>query len=147
LAYLWAAFTHLLGFQPRRFMLTCDDRSIRTRASQVLLANCGLLGQPPFRWGPDIQPDDGRIDVCIVRASTLIDYVLLAVFVVLGQHRRSPNVRYHTAERRVTITSKRPLPVQADGEVIGETPVEADVVPAVLRVAVPRSELADRLGN
>jgi diacylglycerol kinase (ATP) len=127
----------LFGFQPRRFTVTCDETSIRTRASQVLIANCGLLGQPPFRWGPDIRPDDGRLDVCIVRARSVADYIVLAWHVVRRQHRRSPNVHYRTAERRVTIETKHPFPVQADGEIIGQTPVAVAVAAGVLRVAVP----------
>src|SRR5262249_32882951 len=110
---------------------------------QVVVANCGILGQPPFRWGPDIRIDDGRIDVCIVRARTLWDYVTLARHVVLGQHKRSPNVRYLTVEDRVGIATKRPLPVQADGEIIGETPVEVTVVPRALRVVVPQGAGAE----
>lgn len=139
-AYLWTAFTGLLGFAPRRFRVECDGRSLRVRASQLVVANCGLLGQPPLRWGPDIRPDDGRIDLCIARARSLRDYATLACYVVLGQHKRSPNIRYLTAQDRITIATQRALPVQADGEVIGETPVEVVVVPRTLRVVVPSDD-------
>jgi diacylglycerol kinase (ATP) len=137
IAYIWTAFTRLLGFQPRLFTLECDGRANRSRASQVVVANCGILGQPPFRWGPNIRVDDGRIDVCIIRARTLLDYATLAWLVVLGRHKQSPNVRYLTVEDRVAIATRRPLPVQADGEIIGETPVEVTVVPRALRVVMP----------
>lgn len=136
-AYLWTAFTRLIGFQPRHFLIESDGRSVRSRASQVVVANCGILGQPPFRWGPDIHLDDGRVDVCIVRARSLWNYITLAWHVILGQHKQDSNVRYLSADQRVVITTKRPLPVQADGEIIGETPVEVTVVPRTLRVIVP----------
>jgi YegS/Rv2252/BmrU family lipid kinase len=136
-AYLWTAATHLLGFQPRRFALVIDGRPRRARASQIVVANSGILGQPPFRWGPDIRPDDGRIDVCIVRARNLIDYGKLAWYVVSGQHRQSPNVRYFTAKQSITIASRRALPVQGDGEIIGETPAEIAVAPQAVAVIVP----------
>ena len=136
-AYLWTAATRLLGFQPRRFALVTDGRQRRARASQIVVANSGVLGQPPFRWGPDIRPDDGRIDVCIVRARNLLDYLKLSWHVLAGQHRQSPNVRYFTAEQSVTIASRRPLPVQGDGEIIGETPIEIAVVPRAVAVIVP----------
>lgn len=138
-AYLWTAFTRLIGFQPRRFLIDSDGRSVRSHASQVVVANCGILGQPPFRWGPDIRPDDGRVDVCIVRARSLWNYITLSWHVILGQHKQDANVRYLTAEHRVVITTKRPLPVQADGEIIGETPVTVMVVPHALHLIVPRN--------
>ncbi|HEX8201051.1 MAG TPA: diacylglycerol kinase family protein, partial [Isosphaeraceae bacterium] len=62
-AYLWTAFVRFLGFKARRFSLAVDEQRTRPRATQVVLANVGTLGQPPFQWGPDIHLDDGRIDV------------------------------------------------------------------------------------
>src|SRR3954464_289490 len=78
IAYLWTALTRLLGFQPRRFTLTIDGQQKKARASQIVAATGGTLGQPPFRGGPNTRPDDGRIDVCIVRARTVLDYVKLS---------------------------------------------------------------------
>jgi YegS/Rv2252/BmrU family lipid kinase len=139
IAYIWTALTRLLGFQPRRFLITADDRQELHRASQVVIANSGILGQPPFRWGPDIEIDDGRLDVCIVRARTLLNYVTLGWHVVRGQHRQSTNVRYLRARRQIDIETRRPLPVQADGEIIGETPMRVEVVAAAVRVIVPET--------
>ncbi|MEO6808708.1 MAG: diacylglycerol kinase family protein [Isosphaeraceae bacterium] len=138
-AYLWTAGTRLIGFQPRRFTLEVDGQTIRRRASQVVLANVGTLGQPPFRWGPGIRPDDARIDVCIVRARTFWHYVALAWHVVRGEHRQDRNVRYFVARQSVTVSLTKPLPVQADGEVIGETPILMQVVPKAVRVVAPVS--------
>jgi diacylglycerol kinase (ATP) len=137
IAYLWTGFTRLIGFQPRRFLIAVDHKSRRTRASEVVLANCGTLGQPPLRWGPEIRPDDARITVCIIRARSMVDYLVLAGQVVLGPHRSNRHVSYLVAERTVTVAAQETLPVQADGEIIGETPLEAKVVPGCLRVFVP----------
>jgi diacylglycerol kinase (ATP) len=137
LAYLWTGFTRLLGFQPRRFLTVVDGRSRRTRALEVVLANCGTMGQPPFRWGPNIRPDDGRISVCIIRARNLIDYLVLAWQVILNRHRSSRHVTFLVAERTIAVAVDKPLPVQADGEIIGETPVDARVIPSDMAVVVP----------
>lgn len=138
-AYLWTAFTRLVGYQPRRFTLLADGRRMRPRAAQVLIANGGVLGMPPFRWGPHIRPNDGRIDLCIVSARTMMDYLGLVWHMMLGQQHRDRNVRYVGAERSVVVSADRPLPVQADGEIIGQTPVQVHVVPDAVRVIVPPS--------
>ena len=101
------------------------------------MANVGMLGQPPFRWGPDIRPDDGPIDVCIAKARTVLDYVVLAWHVVTLRHRADPNVRYLKARHSVAIATKKGVPVQADGEVIGETPVRIELAPGAVTVVVP----------
>ena len=138
LAYLWTGLKSLAGYQPRRFTITIDDRTIVVKASQVLVANTGMMGQPPFRWGPDIRSDDGKLNLCIVRARNLGDYTKLALRVVTGRHRsKSLNVRYEVAERSIIIDTKHHLPVQADGEIIGDTPIRVEVIPGALRVVVP----------
>ncbi len=136
-AYMWTAFTRLIGYQPMRFSIVADGKRMRPRASQVLIANGGVLGAPPFSWGPHIRPDDGKIDVCIVSARTALDYAGLIWHTILGQQRRDRNVRYLTAERSIAISADEPLPIQADGEIIGETPIQIEVVPNALRVIVP----------
>ena len=55
-------------------------------------------------------------------------------------------MRYLVAERSVVINLRRRLPVQADGEIIGDTPVTVEVVREAVRVIVPsaaRSGLAE----
>jgi diacylglycerol kinase family enzyme len=56
---------------------------------------------------------------------------------LLGQQRRDRNVRYLTAERSIAISADLPLPIQADGEIIGDTPIQIEVVPDALKVIVP----------
>lgn len=139
LAYLWTAAKHLIGLRRRRFTLEVDGEAIRTHASEVVVANVGTLGQPPFRWGPGISVDDGALDVCVSKARTILHYLGLFWHVVTGRHRADPNVRYYKARRSVSIATSRPMPVQADGEVIGETPVRIELVAGAVQVIAPRA--------
>ena len=141
-AYVWTALTRLVGYQPVRFTISVDGKRLRPRASQVLIANGGVLGIAPFRWGPNICPDDGRIDVCIVSARTALDYLGLIWHTMLGQQRRDRNVRYLAATESILVTADHPLPVQADGEILGDTPIHIQVVPDAVGVIVPQAEVA-----
>ena len=144
LAYLWTAAVRLAGFQPRRFRVGIDDEPERTiRASEILLANVGTLGQPPFQWGPDIHPDDGELSLCVLRTRALSDYLRLGFHVLRGAQHKDPSTRYYKVRDRVTIAMKRassPLPVQADGEIIGETPVTVELMAGAVRVITPTKE-------
>lgn len=137
LAYQWSALRWLVGLQPVRFSISADGESLRTRAAQVLIANCGAIGTSGLRWGPDVRVDDGRADVCVVRAGSVLDFLAVGWSVLRGRHRDQRKLRYFGAERAVAIHADRPLPVQADGEVIGQTPVEVRVVRRAVRVVVP----------
>jgi len=137
LAYLWEGLKHLMGSQPTRFLLKIDHRSVSTRASEIMITNSSLFGMEPFHWDTDIEPDDGKIDLCIVRARNLVDYVKVGWGMLPGQRDRRPNVKCLRFEKGLSLESTPSLPVQADGELIGSTPLELNVRPQVLRVLVP----------
>jgi YegS/Rv2252/BmrU family lipid kinase len=137
LAYLWTALGKLVGYQPRRYYLTIDGQKIHVKASQVLVANTGMMGQPGFRWGPNIRPDDAQLDLCVCRARSFLDFAEILWHVIKGSHKKSSNVHYEVARRQVIIDAKHPLPVQADGEILGPTPVTIEVVAQALHVVVP----------
>jgi diacylglycerol kinase (ATP) len=137
LAYAWAAFTRLIGYQPGRFRISVDDRANHPRASQVVLANCGTMCRLPLRWGSGIRPDDGRVEVCIIRARNLIDYVVLAAEVLSGRQRSSRHMTYMVARRDVLVAADITLPVQADGDIIGETPIRVRIMTGDMPVIVP----------
>jgi undecaprenyl-diphosphatase len=55
-------------------------------------------------------------------------------------HRRDPNARFFRVRREVHIHASHPMPVQGDGELLGETPLRASVVPGAVRVLAPIAE-------
>jgi diacylglycerol kinase (ATP) len=137
LAYAWTTLTRLVGFQPLRFTVSADGRKSRPSALQIMVANCSTFGTTGLRWGPHVRADDGRLDVCIVRARTLLDYLQIAWSFLRGRQHRDPHIRYLPAARAVAVATAHPIPYQADGEIVGRTPVEVEVAPAALRVVVP----------
>lgn len=139
-AYLWTGITRLLGFQPARFTIVTDGKQRRSGAVQVLIANGGAFGVPQLRWGPDIYPDDGSLTVCVIYSRNLLNYLRVAWYILTSQQKRSRTIRYYHARQNIIINADKPLPIQADGEIIGDTPVQVRVVPGAVRVIVPETE-------
>lgn len=136
LAYLWNALPELIGKRVWPFHLVIDGTRHRLRASFILLANVGSIGAADLRWGPDIRPDDGAIDICIVRARSLWDYLILSWRLIRHQHHRSQTT-YLRAHQTISITTKKDLAVRGDGEIIGRSKIAVQVVPKAIRVIVP----------
>jgi YegS/Rv2252/BmrU family lipid kinase len=139
LAYAWSTLKIVAGMQPRRFTIIADGKPFQTRAAVVLISNVGTLTKP-LRWGPDIRPDDGRIDINIIRGRNILDYLLAAYDVLPGGPRRTVHIRHLPAYESVSIESDQKLLVQGDGDLIGETPLNAFVVPGAVRVLVPGTD-------
>ncbi|MGE5179879.1 MAG: diacylglycerol/lipid kinase family protein, partial [Bacteroidota bacterium] len=136
LAYLLTFAQRALRFQPRWFTLTLDGQVIRERAWQLMAANVGAIGSPPFTWGPRIDPTDGTLDLCVFNVRRRMDLVRLAWRFLTNRHRKDGNARFYRVRDRAVIESAHPVLVQGDGEIIGQTPVTLRIVPGALRVLV-----------
>jgi diacylglycerol kinase (ATP) len=102
----------------------------------VMVANAGILGLEPFHLDPAISLDDGYLDVCVVAARNLAEIQLFIFDVITRRGRLNPRFSRFKARHEITIETGQPLPVQADGEVIGMTPVSMEIVPGAARVIV-----------
>jgi YegS/Rv2252/BmrU family lipid kinase len=144
LVYVWSALKKIMSHPTWRFKVTVDGQTRWVRASLIMVANAGTVGITPFRWGTNIRPDDGQIDVCIFRAKTLTDYLKIIWYALLNKHRQDDNISYLTATDQVEIVAHKPLPIRGDGEIIGQTPVQVQVVPQAVRVIVPLTQATRR---
>lgn len=140
LAYVWSVLKTVTGFQPHTFTIIADGQKLRVKAADVLLANVSTLVRP-FRWGPHIAPDDGRIDICVMRAKNVLDILGVARDIVVPEGpQRERNLIYWYAHHSILVFAEEPLLVQGDGELLGETPLEVYLVPGAVRVLVPEEE-------
>ena len=135
--YLGAAILKVFEFRPRRLEVTVDGKSRQYHAVEVAIANCGILAKMLFPKGPDIHVDDGHLDVWILSTKTLLDYPRYLYKIIVGRP-VNPRAHFIPAEKSVAVRSSVPLPVQADGDVIGATPVEIEVLRGAVKVLVPK---------
>jgi YegS/Rv2252/BmrU family lipid kinase len=143
-AYLWVGIKALAGAQPHRFEVEVDGRPYRWKASELMVANGGAIAEPMIRWGPDIRLNDGHLDLCVIRARNALDYVILAWNVLLGRQGRDGHLHCLCIEQDLSIDAEEKMLVQADGEIVGETPVQIQVLPRALQVIVPMSDEGHR---
>jgi YegS/Rv2252/BmrU family lipid kinase len=115
-----------------------DGVRSKTEATQVLIANFGQMGLP---MAPrlEVEPDDGYLDVIVVRASGPLPG-LLAGWEALRQDKHGESTNGHAFRakaRKVRVWTEPTRLVEVDGTVVGTTPMTASVRPADLTVIVP----------
>jgi YegS/Rv2252/BmrU family lipid kinase len=119
--------------------ISVDGMEFEAHASMVLVANCGEVIPPLVRLGPGISPEDGLLDVIVMRADSF-SQSLRAVWDLLRVAPGAPGEGTfvgHARGREVRVVSEGVQPVQLDGEPGGETPFTATVVPGAIRILVP----------
>jgi YegS/Rv2252/BmrU family lipid kinase len=138
LAYLRRGIESINQADLYRFLADVDGRKVHFRASEVMITNDKFMGLQPRLEGVEVEANDGALDMFIVRASSLVDYLgVFRRFLIPANQKDEEQLKHLPVRTSVIIQSDRPLRVQADGEVIGQTPVEIHVVPDALRVVVP----------
>ncbi len=136
----WAYFRAALKNLPRRRayvdIFLDDQPPLRRRAKTVLLANMGKI-TGGLAVLPDASPNDGLLDVGIVKATTLAHWAHLMGSALLGRAHRDAALEVHQA-RRVTLQPRREQPVQFDGEDGGRTKkLTVEIVPQAVFVLLP----------
>ena len=81
--------------------------------------------------------DDGKLNVCRIYANTVGEYLKLGWSMLRGARERSWSVLCVEATKEVEIRSRQRIPVQGDGEVIGELPITVRLHPKAIQVVTP----------
>lgn len=138
-AYFWTALRRAVHLDDHHLTITVDGQSYRWRhVRHLALVNGATLGAPGMglKWGPHIRPDDGRINVCIIKHLSLPEYLRLFWRASQDNTQQDEAMHYLPAAETIEVTAERPLPVHCDGEPIGETPFRALVRPGAVSIFV-----------
>jgi YegS/Rv2252/BmrU family lipid kinase len=137
LAYIRQGLERASRIETHAFTVAVDGQTHKLRAAEVLLLNTSALGLGDLHWQSGVHPDDGRADLFALPGRNSLD-LLRALWSGLVNRPMPEQVTQHwTVERNVAISTDSSLVVQADGDIIGRTPVEIRVLPRALRIVVP----------
>jgi len=135
-AYVWSVISKLFTLKPRRLVVGVDGVAHEYHAIEVAIMNCGILSKMLYPKGPDVRMDDGHLDVLVLGLRTARDYPRY-LFGLITARPGDLLSRFIKSERAITIQGDMPLTVQADGDIIGTTPVDVELLPGAVTVIVP----------
>lgn len=124
-----------------RVVVESEEGRYVVRAPMVEVANAPFVGAA-YAIAPDARIDDGLLDVVIFRGTSILRTLVHLAAVAGGRYLPPPPSARTLRVRRVRVGTRRPrpLPVHADGDPVGVTPVVFEVASAALRVVVGRPE-------
>lgn len=106
--------------------------------ARTLLA--AVLNTPTYgagiRLAPDARLDDAWLDFVMVEDLSILQVLALLPRLLKNGELRTPRVRRFRVQA-VKFTTDRPCMFHGDGEILGPTPVEIEVVPQAVRVLAP----------
>jgi diacylglycerol kinase (ATP) len=108
-------------------------------AMLAAFANTRTFGDG-MRIAPKANPEDGKLDICVIEAIDPFKLFCLFPTVYFGRHLHVKEVQY-TQAVRIHLQTESPLDLYADGEYICKTPAELSVKKAALQVIIPNNKV------
>ena len=138
LAYLIGGARALLEHEPTRARVEAGGRVIEADLQLFAVCNGTFIGGG-HQLAPDARPDDGLMEVCLVRATSTLDFLALLPRLSTGDHVEDDDVVYFRT-REVTLTFQKPTQVNTDGELLEVAGCHYVLRPGAVRVIAPAPE-------
>jgi diacylglycerol kinase (ATP) len=134
LSYLISA-VQIASRTPPVLRIESDD-AVALEGSFVLVGNGRLYGGR-FPFFKQAVMDDGLLDVIVFKRLNYVDIIRYLQDVVFTPQISSPEVDYFQT-KHLRVSSDESVPVEIDGELVGNCPVEFRIRAGGLRVLTPR---------
>jgi YegS/Rv2252/BmrU family lipid kinase len=132
LSYLISA-AQIAARKPPRLFIHSDEAPIK-EGSFVLIGNGRLYGGP-FPFFKQALIDDGKLDVVVFKSLGYLEIIKYLQDVFFSSEIRVPEIECFQTSR-LRVESEQEVPVELDGELVGNCPVEFSVQERSLRVLV-----------
>lgn len=132
-SYLISA-VQIAARKPPRLFIQSEDATI-DEGSFVLVGNGRLYGGP-FPFFKHAVIDDGLLDVIVFKRLGYLEIIKYLQDVIFSSDIRVPEIEYFQT-RRLRVESEEAVPVELDGELVGNCPVEFSLFERSLRVLAP----------
>ena len=142
-AYIARGLREALQYRGIETEITADGDTWETTLLLALLGNTRSYGGL-ISISHRASAVDGLLDLVTYRAGGAGRLALHLTRTALGRHTGWQGATYRQV-RDVYVRTTPSVPVQADGEIVGATPMRFGIVPAALDVIVPRSTRAAAL--
>lgn len=129
--------TALLGGLSRRLSLEIDGERLEGHYTLVSIMNGRYYGGG-FNPAPHAIPDDGLLDVVIIKAVNLVQFARLIGPYSRGELHLLQDFMILRRAKQIKINALKPIPIAFDGEIVHQDQITIQVLPGQLRFAVPK---------
>jgi YegS/Rv2252/BmrU family lipid kinase len=137
MAYVVGGYKAVLRNQKFTLRLTVDGHVYERPASAVLIANFGAVLNNLIAFGNGILHDDGLLTACVFSPANLWDALRILWRMIRKDFGDDPCLFYKSG-REFRVETFPEMRSQADGELLGVTPLSASVDPLAGTLLIPR---------
>jgi diacylglycerol kinase (ATP) len=135
-AYVYSALKAGIKLEKFDARVTVDGKVTNCRSSAILVANLGTVVGGLITFGKGIAHDDGLLHACIYSPGNFLDATRIFTRMLRGTAHLDPQVTV-IGGRDILLETTPARGVQADGELLGPTPIRITVRPNAGRILIP----------
>lgn len=132
--YLTGLLGALVEYRNKPIILKVGEKAEQKRVLSVTVSNGNFFGGG-MRIAPEASLNDNLLDLVVIGDIGKLDLLKSLPMVYKGTHGDHPKVSIEKATE-IKVESDERIPVQADGEVVGEGPATFRIIPAALDIVV-----------
>jgi diacylglycerol kinase (ATP) len=133
LAYVFGVLKGVFSYQPTDLTINIDGKDkVFSNVWLIAIANTPYYGGG-LKICPEADKADGIVNICIAHSLSRLELLMFFPLVFLGKHTLHRCVATEKGEV-INISSKSTTTVQADGEMLGNTPISITVLKNHLNV-------------
>ncbi|NLJ44103.1 MAG: diacylglycerol kinase family lipid kinase [Bacteroidales bacterium] len=130
--YFWNLLSSLISYKNIQSDITIDGKTVKAKIFSLNVGNGRYCGGG-MRQTPEAMPDDGLLDVTVIREIGRIEIIRNLKLLYDGTLLSHPRIDGYRCTN-VKVESEFPLYVEADGESLGHTPAEFGIIPSAVNV-------------
>ncbi len=134
--YFYNLVSSLLSYKITDAEISIDGRTTGASVFSINVGNGRYCGGG-MRQTPDAMPDDGLLDVTVIREMGRLEVIRSLKLLYDGTILSHPKVDGYRC-KNVKVTSESLLFIEADGESLGHTPAEFRIIPSGINVVYGR---------
>lgn len=139
-AYFLEGFLQVFSTKYAYFKIKLDNNKIiKVKALTVIIANSGNILGNLVSLAPKASFFDGLLDIIVISPKYINDYISILWKIITKKSYHSGNKITHYQAQDIEIKCKPCLFVQADGDIVGKTPIKIEVIPAAVEIFVPEN--------
>lgn len=137
LLYFLNIFTTLMNYESTRVSVEVDGKSVFENSVLSMSLGNGRYAGGGMLQTPDAKPDDGLLNLTVIKAMGRLRVITSLKKLYDGKILEHPMIEGFTG-KQIRIDSNPPIFLETDGESLGHTPVEFEILPKRLQVIVGR---------
>lgn len=136
-AYFISTGVNLIKGVHRKYAIEIDGEKFDGRFTMICVANGRWYGGS-FNPVPDAEPDDGLLEVLLVRDVSRLTVANVVGKYKAGRYKEIPDIVRHFSAKKILVHSEDKNEVNLDGELLMAQDVSIEVVPQAIRFFYPK---------